>query len=351
MKQLLPSFDIPALDGGLVARLQHRFDRKTKPLGSLGQLEALAVQLGVIQQRPDPQITRPAMLVFAADHGLARAGVSPYPAEVTPQMVLNFLAGGAAISVLCRSHQMDLKVVNAGVNADFAPHPLLIDRPVAKGTANSLEAPAMTPEQVHQAIETGAQIVYALADEGVTLIGLGEMGIGNTSAAALLMARLTGEPVSACAGRGTGLDDAGLARKIAVLEQVLARHADALEPLEALAALGGLEIAMLVGAILAAASRRIAILVDGFIVTSAVLVASKLAPGVLGYCIFSHCSGEQGHRLLLLHLGARRPLLDLGLRLGEGSGAALALPLVRSAVDLLNQMASFDEAGVSERSE
>ncbi|MDR3429308.1 nicotinate-nucleotide--dimethylbenzimidazole phosphoribosyltransferase [Silvimonas sp.] len=343
------AFDISPLDADLGLALQHRFDRKTKPLGSLGQLEKLAVQLGQIQQRLDPQINKPAMLVFAGDHGLAQAGVSPYPAEVTPQMVLNFLAGGAAISVLCRSNNMSLQVVNAGVNAEFVPHPLLIDRPVAKGTANSLNGPAMSREQALLAISTGARIVTEQVEAGSNVLGFGEMGIGNTSAAALIMARLTGEPVVACTGRGTGLDDAGLIRKIDVLQQVLARHESVHDPLDVLAAFGGFEIAMLTGAYLAAASQRVAIVVDGFIATSALLVASRIVPGVLDYCIFSHCSGENGHKLLLQHLGVQQPLLDLGLRLGEGSGAALALPLVRAAADLLNQMASFDEAGVSER--
>ncbi|WP_053939620.1 nicotinate-nucleotide--dimethylbenzimidazole phosphoribosyltransferase [Amantichitinum ursilacus] len=347
MSETLMHFDIAPLDAELGRALQHKLDRKTKPLGSLGMLETVAQKVGQIQQRMDPAIAFPAMLIFAADHGLARAGVSPYPSEVTAQMVQNFLAGGAAISVLCRAHGMSLRIINAGVNASFAPHALLIDCPLARGTANSLEGPAMSLGQVYIAIETGAAVLGERAQLGATLVGLGEMGIGNTSAAALLMARLTGEPIERCAGRGTGLDDAGLARKVTILQQVLDKHAGVTEPLDVLAAMGGFEIAMMVGAYLAAAARRVVILVDGFIASAALLVASRINPAVLDYCVFSHCSDEAGHALLLQHLGAQ-PLLRLDLRLGEGSGAALALPLVQAACKLLNEMASFDEAGVSD---
>ena len=342
-------FNIAPLDPELGRALQHKLDRKTKPLGSLGQLEAVAVRLGQIQQRLDPQITLPAMLIFAGDHGIARAGVSPYPSEVTAQMVGNFLAGGAAISVLCRTNGMSLRIVNAGVNATFTPHALLIDCPLGRGTANCLEEPAMTRGQVDIAIETGASVVVERAQYGATLVGLGEMGIGNTSAAALLMSRLTGMPIEQCAGRGTGLDDAGLARKISLLQQALDKHPAAQDPLDVLATFGGFEIAMMVGAYLGAASRRVTLLVDGFIATAALLVASRLNPAVLDYCIFSHCSDEAGHARLLQHLGAKA-LLHMDLRLGEGSGAALALPLVQAACKLLNEMASFDDGKVSEAS-
>ncbi|KAF0814794.1 Nicotinate-nucleotide--dimethylbenzimidazole phosphoribosyltransferase [Andreprevotia sp. IGB-42] len=340
--------NIAPLAQDLAPALQHKLDRKTKPVGSLGRLEALALQLGMIQQRLDPQIVNPAVLVFAADHGLARAGVSPFPPEVTPQMVHNFLAGGAAINVLCRANGLALKVVNAGVNAEFAPHPLLIDVAVARGTQNSLEGPAMTPEQADLAVQHGAEIVRHFAALGTTVLALGEMGIGNTSAASLLMARLTGTPLASCTGRGTGHDDAGLARKLAILQQVLARHADAKDAMAALAAFGGFEIAMMAGAYLQGAVSRMLLVVDGFIATAALLVASKLNPAVLDYCVFAHCSGEQGHRRLLQYLGGE-PLLDLGLRLGEGSGAATAFPLVRAAAAILNEMASFESAGVSDR--
>ena len=336
--------EIPRIDdAALRATLQARIDSKTKPLGALGRLEALAVQLGCILGTDAPQLEAPQMVVFAADHGLAAHGVSAYPSDVTWQMVENFLAGGAAVSVLARQHGLALTVVDAGVRHEFAPRPGLLLRKIAPGTADALDGPAMTEAQCHAAIAAGREVVQGLPGNAVLL---GEMGIANTSAAALLMARLTGEPIAACTGRGTGLDDAGLARKRSVLQAVLARHADAAEPLAALAAFGGLEIAMLCGAVLEAALQRRVIVMDGFIASSAVLVAARLRPAVLQRCVFAHCSDEAGHAALLRHLGAE-PLLQLGLRLGEGSGAALAWPLLVSACRLLHEMASFESAGVS----
>jgi len=338
----IPSIDSPVLR----AALQTRIDGKTKPLGALGQLEALAVQLGCILGTELPQLQAPQLLVFAADHGLAAHGVSAYPSDVTWQMVENFLAGGAAVSVLARQHGLALTVVDAGVRHDFAPRPGLLLRKIAAGTGDALTGPAMTPAQCDEAIAAGREVVRGLPGNAVLL---GEMGIGNTSAAALLMARLTGEALRACTGRGTGLDDAGLARKRSVLQAVLARHADAVEPLAALAAMGGFEIAMLCGAVLEAALQRRVIVIDGFIATSAVLVAARLQPAVLQCCVFAHCSDEAGHTLLLQRLDAQ-PLLRLGLRLGEGSGAALAWPLLESACRILAEMASFESAGVSRQS-
>ena len=331
---------------GLRAALQTRIDGKTKPLGALGQLEALAVQLGCILDTELPQLQAPQLLVFAADHGLAAHGVSAYPSDVTWQMVENFLAGGAAVSVLARQHGLALTVVDAGVRRDFAQRPGLLLRKIAAGTADALTGPAMSPTQCSEAIAAGREVVRGLPGNAVLL---GEMGIGNSSAAALLMARLTGEALGACTGRGTGLDDVGLARKRSVLQAVLARHADAVEPLAALAAMGGFEIAMLCGAVLEAALQRRVIVVDGFIATSAVLVAARLQPAVLQRCVFAHCSNEAGHALLLQRLDAQ-PLLRLGLRLGEGSGAALAWPLLQSACCILAEMASFESAGVSRQS-
>jgi nicotinate-nucleotide--dimethylbenzimidazole phosphoribosyltransferase len=345
MTTAIPS--IASIDNpGLRAALQARVDGKTKPLGALGQLEHLAVQLGCILGTESPQLKEPQMLVFAADHGLAAHGVSAYPSDVTWQMVENFLAGGAAVSVLARQHGLALTVVDAGVRHDFAPRSGLLQRKIAPGTADALAGPAMSAAQCCDAVATGRAVVQGLPGNAVLL---GEMGIGNTSAAALLMARLTGEPLAACTGRGTGLDDAALARKRAVLQAVLARHAAALEPMAALAAMGGFEIAMLCGAVLEAAAQRRVIVVDGFIATSAVLVAARLQAQVLQRCVFAHCSDETGHALLLQHLGAQ-PLLRLGLRLGEGSGAALAWPLLQSACRILAEMASFESAGVSRQS-
>ncbi len=335
---------IPSIDDfALRARLQARIDGKTKPLGALGQLESLAVRLGCILGSEAPHLHEPQLLVFAADHGLAAHGVSAYPSDVTWQMVENFLAGGAAVSVLARQHALALTVVDAGVRHEFAPRRGLLQHKIAPGTADALAGPAMSAAQCSAAVAAGRTVLQGLPGNAVLL---GEMGIGNTSSAALLMARLTGEPLAACTGRGTGLDDAGLAHKRSVLQAVLARHADALTPLAALAAMGGFEIAMLCGAVLEAALQRRVIVVDGFIASSAVLVAARLQPAVLQRCVFAHCSDEAGHALLLQHLGAE-PLLRLGLRLGEGSGAALAWPLLQSACHILAGMASFESAGVS----
>jgi len=338
----IPFIDNPALR----AALQARIDGKTKPLGALGRLEQLAVQLGCILGTETPQLQQPQLLVFAADHGLAAHGVSAYPSDVTWQMVENFLAGGAAVSVLARQHGLALTVVDAGVRHDFAPRAGLLQRKIGPGTADALAGPAMTAAQCQAALDAGREVVRSLPGNAVLL---GEMGIGNTSAAALLMARLTGEDVAACTGRGTGLDDAGLARKRSVLQAVLARHAQAVEPLAALAAFGGFEIAMLCGAVLEAALQRRVVVVDGFIASSAVLVAARLQPAVLQRCVFAHCSNESGHAVMLRHLDAE-PLLNLGLRLGEGSGAALAWPLLESACRVLAEMASFESAGVSRSS-
>ena len=329
----------------LAERLQHRLDQLTKPRGSLGRLETLALQIGLIQRSERPALHAPQLVVFAGDHGLAAQGVSAYPSDVTAQMVENFLGGGAAISVLARQHGLTLTVVDAGVRSEIAPRAGLLICKVAAGTADASLRPAMTALQCADAIAHGRNVVRGLP--GNVLL-LGEMGIGNTSSAALLLARLGRHEIAECVGRGTGLDDAGLAHKLTVLGRVLALHADAHGPLDALVAFGGFEIAMLVGAALQAAESRRVIVVDGFIVGAAILVASMIEPTMLECCVFAHRSDEAGHGLLLDALGAQ-PLLELGLRLGEGSGAALAWPLIESAVRLLNEMASFESAGVSER--
>jgi len=344
VSDLIPS--IPSLhDAALAARLQTRIDQKTKPLGALGRLEGLMLRLGLILGSETPQLHAPQMMVFAADHGLAARGVSAYPSDVTWQMVENFLAGGAAVSVLARQHGLALTVVDAGVRHEFAPRAHLAQAKVAAGTQDSSQGPAMTAEQCAQAIRAGRRL---LAERPGNALLLGEMGIGNTSAAALLLSRLADQAIEDCVGRGTGLNDAQLAQKTAVLREVLARHADATEPLQVLAAMGGFEIAMMVGAVLQAALERRVIVVDGFIASSAVLVAARLQPAVLERCVFAHTSQEPGHRRMLQALQAEA-LLDLGLRLGEGSGAALAWPLLESSCRILSEMASFASAGVSER--
>lgn len=332
-------------DPALAQRLQGLLDNKTKPLGALGRLEGLALRLGLILGSEAPALYAPQMLVCAADHGLAARGVSAFPSDVTWQMVENFLAGGAAVSVLARQHGLALTVVDCGVRRDFQPRPGLVQRRIAAGTADASAGPAMTAAQCAQAIMNGREVLRALP--GNVLL-LGEMGIGNSSAAALLLARLGGLDIDACTGAGTGLDAEGLARKRAVLREVLERHAGAVAPLDALAAFGGFEIATLAGAVLEAAHQRRVIVVDGFIASAAVLVAEALAPHVAQRCVAAHRSAEPGHAALLQRLGLE-PLLDLGLRLGEGSGAALAWPLLESACRILREMASFDSAGVSRK--
>jgi len=336
--------------------LQAAIDNKTKPLGSLGRLEALAVHLGEILGSDKPVLAHPQMVVFAADHGLTAQGISAFPSDVSWQMVENFLAGGAAVSVLARQHGLALTVVDCGVNRDFlaglpagTQRPGLLVRKVAgaeHGTADSSQGVAMTPLQCEQALRNGMELVRDLPGNALLL---GEMGIGNTSAASLLLARLAGLEIELCTGAGTGLDTAAVARKCDVLRRVLALHANATQPLDALAAFGGLEIATMVGAVLQAAAQRRVVVVDGFIASAAVLVAHALQPLVLQRCVFAHRSGERGHSLMLNALNVE-PLLDLQLRLGEGSGAALAWPLLQSACALLREMASFESAGVSEKS-
>ncbi|MEY5100577.1 MAG: nicotinate-nucleotide--dimethylbenzimidazole phosphoribosyltransferase [Pseudomonadota bacterium] len=345
------TFRLPQIDTlhneALAGVLQHKIDHKTKPLGSLGALESIALQLGLVLGSETPELRAPQMVVFAGDHGLARRGVSAYPSDVTWQMVENYLAGGAAVSVIARQHGLGMTVVDCGVAHDFAPRAGLQIRKIAHGTADCSAGPAMSREQCEQALANGVELVRGLPGNALLL---GEMGIGNTSPASLILARLGGLDIADCTGAGTGLDPAGIARKTDILREVLLRHEGVTEPLEVLAAMGGFEIATMTGAVLQAAAERRVILVDGFITCAAVLVAARLHPAVLQRCVFAHRSGERGHALMLAQLQAR-PLLDLGLRLGEGSGAALAWPLLVSACAILREMASFESAGVSQRAD
>lgn len=343
-------FNITVPDSSLTYALQAKIDQKTKPLGALGRLESLALQIGLVQGSLSPQLLRPVVMVFAGDHGIVEAGVSPYPQAVTQQMVMNFLAGGAGVNVFARQQSMAVRVVDAGVNHVFTPHPQLIDAKVAMGTRNFAKQAAMTADQCQQALQVGAQMVAQEVAAGSNVLVFGEMGIGNTSSAAALMAVLCDLPVRDCVGRGTGLDDAGLQHKASVIEQAVKLHQDLDTPLKVLATLGGFEIAMMTGAMLAAAQHRCLILVDGFIATTALLVACRLQPAIMHYCVFGHCSDEAGHATLLQHLKAR-PLLQLGMRLGEGTGAVLAYPLLQAAVNFLNDMASFESAHVSGRAD
>jgi nicotinate-nucleotide--dimethylbenzimidazole phosphoribosyltransferase len=382
------SFNIKPVSSALKADLKTKIDQKTKPLGALGQLENLALKIGLIQNTLTPRLSKPTLLIFAGDHGIVASGVSAYPQTVTAQMVANFLAGGAAISVFARQHGLELLIVDAGVNADLPNHPHLINAKIANGTKNFLTEAAMTASQCETAMQRGAELVRQQWDKGCNCIGFGEMGIGNTSSAALLVHCLAEIHLVQCVGRGTGLDDSQLQHKQDVLQQALNFHEVLIplilfdsakesvrpahhernqpptvrpepveghkqnspkitEPLDVLATFGGFELAMMVGAYLKAAELGMLIMVDGFIATAALLVAYKLNNNVLDYCVFSHVSSEQGHQALLATLNAK-PLLNLDLRLGEGSGIALAYPLIQSAVLFLNEMATFADAGVDQ---
>ncbi|MES2114961.1 MAG: nicotinate-nucleotide--dimethylbenzimidazole phosphoribosyltransferase [Pseudomonadota bacterium] len=342
---------IPAIasttNDALASLLDNAINNKTKPLGSLGMLETVAKQIGLIQRTREIALEKPAILVFAADHGIVAEGVSAYPQDVTWQMVENFLARGAAINVFAQQNGCALHIIDAGVNHDFGPRTGLTDRKLAHGTHNFAQQAAMSADTCAAAIAAGMALAAELDGN---VVGFGEMGIGNTTAAAALMHKLTGIPVAQCVGAGTGLSAQGISHKQHVIEAAVAKHASATEPLDILATFGGLEIAMMAGAMLKAAERRMVLLIDGFIVTSALLVAARLQPAILDYCVFSHCSDESGHKKMLENLGAR-PLLSLNLRLGEGTGCALALPLLHAAVNFMNQMATFESAQVSEKSE
>ena len=338
---------ISTQDAALAAALTACINNKTKPLGSLGRLESLAHQIGLIQQSTQPSLIEPAIIVFAGDHGVVAENISAFPQDVTWQMVENFLAQGAAINVFANQCAIQLHIVDAGVNHDFGSRDNLLNRKVANGTRNFAQQAAMTTEQCQSALQHGMQLVKDLPGN---VLGFGEMGIGNTTAAAALMHKLTGNAVADCVGAGTGLDADGIRHKQHVIEQAVNFHADVSEPLAVLATFGGFEIAMMAGAMLAAAERRMVLLIDGFIVTSALLVAARLQPAILDYCVFAHRSDESGHSKMLAALDAR-PLLQLDLRLGEGTGAALVYPLLQAAVNFMNQMATFASAQVSEKSE
>lgn len=331
----------------LKEQLQHKIDFKTKPTGSLGQLEDIALQIGLIQETLSPEIKNPTMLVFAADHGLADEKISPYPKDVTWQMAMNFSAGGAAISVFCKQNGFDLKVIDAGVDFDFPKESGIIDAKIARGSKNMRKEPAMSIEQCELAMQKGAEFVKAEAEKGSNTIAFGEMGIGNTSPSSLLMSKFIGLSIEQCTGKGSGLDSEAVDRKTRILKEIIEKY-NPKTPLEILATFGGLEIAMMTGAIIEAKKQGMIILVDGFIATAATLTACQFSPEVRENTIFCHMSGEKGHTLMLEHLKAE-PILKLRMRLGEGTGAALALPLVQSAVNFLNQMASFEDAGVSNK--
>lgn len=343
------SFNIKAANTNIAVELQNKINGKTKPPGALGKLEKIALQIGCIQNSLEPILNKPIIIVFAGDHGIAREGVSPYPQEVTYQMVYNFLQGGAGINVFAKQNGIEIKVVDAGVNFNFEPHPNLINAKIDAGTKNYLHEPAMTETQCLEAVDKGAAIVEEIHKGGCNIIGFGEMGIGNTSSAAILMSLLCNIPLESCIGRGTGLDDIGLQKKKDILNSAITNqnHFER-TPINVLKTFGGFEIAMMCGAMLKAAELEMVLMIDGFIATSALLVASKINTHVPDYCIFAHQSNEQGHLLMLDHFNAE-PLLNLGMRLGEGTGAAVAYPMIEAAVNFLNQMASFESAGVNNK--
>lgn len=340
---------IPPLDTSCMASARARQDTLTKPQGSLGRLEELSIQLAGIYAQPIPSIQQKAVIVMAGDHGVVAEGVSAFPQAVTPQMVLNFLNGGAAINVLARQAGARIAIVDMGVAAELPPHPQLLVQKIAPGTQNMAVGPAMTRSQAEQAIRTGIEIVEGEIARGLDVVAAGDMGIGNTTPSAAIAAALTGQPPAKIAGRGTGLDDAGVQRKIAVIERALVvNRPNSGDGLDVLSKVGGFEIGGLAGVMIGAAARRKPIVVDGFISTAAAMLAVSLCPAVKPYLIAAHRSQENGHRLMLEWLGLR-PLLDLDLRLGEGSGAALAFPLLEASLAILHDMATFGEAGVSEK--
>jgi len=339
----------------LQKELKDKIDFKTKPVGSLGRLEEIALRVGKIQNSLSPHLNRPHIVVFAGDHGIATTGlVNPYPQAVTAQMVVNFLKGGAAINVFCRQNNIELIVVDSGVNYLFhsgTASERFISAKVAPGTNNYLSSDAMTEREALLAIEKGNEIVAGIASKACNMIGFGEMGIGNTSSAALIMSSILKIPIQECVGRGTGVTDDQLKVKIETLDKVfIHHHLDKIinNPILLLSKIGGFEIAMMAGAYLEAARQHMVIVVDGFIATASLLIAKQLNENILQNCLFAHTSGEQGHEKMLAFLEAK-PLLHLGLRLGEGTGAALAMPLIQSAVNFLNEMASFESAGVSNK--
>ena len=331
-----------------VESLQRRLDTRTKPQGSLGSLEALAVQIGLALDTETPVFHSPHAFVFAGDHGIAVDGVSAFPQAVTAQMVQNYLSGGAAINVLARQYGLALVVVDAGIATDTAAHPALSRFGIAHGTRNYRIEAAMTAEQCERAMGLAKGYASVALTQGSNALLLGEMGIGNTASAAMLLHARTGWPLEDCVGRGTGLDDTGLQRKLALLEESALRCPRPATAMDALMEFGGFEIVALVGALLATVDHPCIAVIDGFTVSVAAMLAIEIDPRVRSRCVFSHCSAEAAHRALLKRLDAR-PILDLEMRLGEGSGAALAWPVIDATARLMTSMASFESAGVSDR--
>jgi nicotinate-nucleotide--dimethylbenzimidazole phosphoribosyltransferase len=335
-------------DFELSEALQQKIDNKTKPTGSLGILESLAKQIGIVFQTLGPKITKPNIVVFAADHGIANHGVSAYPQDVTRQMVTNFLEGGAAINVFCKQNNIALTIVDAGVNYDFPTNTNLVSAKIAKGTQSFLQSPAMSQTELDLCFAKGAAIINTIFETGCNCIGFGEMGIGNTSTASVLMSVLLELPIEDCVGKGTGVGDEKLLQKQNILKKALENYSGPNDLQSKLAYFGGFEIMQMAGGMLQSKENNMLILVDGFICTVALLIAYKMNPSVKENAIFCHSSAEQGHQKILDYLNVH-PLLQLDLRLGEGTGCAVAFPIIQSAVCFLNEMASFESAGISKK--
>lgn len=332
----------------LTDQLQQKIDLKTKPLGALGLLEKLAFQIGKVQQSLNPKLINPTILLFAGDHGVAKAGVSAYPPEVTFQMVMNIVQGGAAVTVFCKQNKLDFLTIDAGVNYDFGVVDGLIDNKINFGTKNFIVEKAMSSDELNLCFEKSAQIVDQVAKSGCNVIGFGEMGIGNTSSASMIMHHVTKITLNDCIGRGTGVNDEQLLKKIELLTEANNFHGELNDPMEILQTYGGFEVAQICSAMIAAYKNEMLILVDGFIATSAFLVAQALYPEIKEYAVFCHNSNEIGHQKMLNYLDVK-PILHLDMRVGEGTGCALAYPILENAVAFLNEMASFESAGVSNK--
>ncbi len=348
MKEIIRS--VKPTDKSRQAEIQHKIDLKTKPLGALGMLEEIALKMSMIQASLLPEVGSKGMLVFAADHGITDEGVSAYPADVTPQMVINFINGGAAINAFCRTGGINMSIIDIGVNFDFEADSRLIDMKVRKGTRNFAAEHAMTAEEAEQAVSAGMNAFNMMYDKHkVSIIGLGEMGIGNTTSASAIISAVTGKPAAEVAGRGTGLDDKGLEHKTEIIEKALALHKpDGSDGLDLLKKIGGYEIAGMAGAALAAAEKGVAVVFDGLISTAAALIAWRLNPAIADYAFAGHKSIEAGQKSALQLLGLT-PIVDYGMRLGEGTGAAIAMHTIDCACAFMRDMASFEDAGVSEK--
>ena len=341
-------FNIEPVNRDFEQKLKHKIDFKTKPLGALGRLEEVALQIGLIQNTLSPALVQPHIIVFAGDHGVVEEGISAYSQEVTYQMVLNFLSGGAAINVFCKLHGIKIRVIDAGVKHIFNSHPDLIISKIGQGTKNFIRESAMSIPQLQDSLESGKKAVESAKFTGCNIIGFGEMGIGNSTSASALMHVFTGLDIEECVGKGTGIPAEGIRHKADVIRNAVKNNQNCDTPLKKLAAFGGFEIAQMTGAMLKAAELKMIILVDGFIATSAFLAAYSINKNIFDYAIFCHQSEEKGHKRMLEYLEAK-PLMNLNMCLGEGTGCAVAYPIIKSAVTFLNDMASFESARVSNK--